>query len=213
MQKRIFAGVVFSIVASGCAGSRTTQNAVVDTSKKAFQAVYSIPGNFAYQTEKVYRDNAGRVRIEIIGQGPTSINVYDSTTEETLGWAVGETRYMRRPSSPMDPAVMWVNALKMPKKGGQELGARKIGEHSCHGYSLSGTEIWFDDDYGIPVQSSSGGLTMSLTQFTAEAPDASVFQPPPGYTAAEERIGHGFRHRRSGEDNSRILNNARMHMH
>jgi hypothetical protein len=72
-------------------------------------------------------------------------------------------------------------------KGGEALGSKNINGHNCHGWRAAGTEIWFDDDYGCEVLVTVGGLTTTLTQFSAQPPDPSVFQPPPGYTQASGR--------------------------
>ena len=153
---------------------------------KAYQATYSCPGNFAYQTSHIYRDGAGHSRIDISGQGPTVVHVLDQKTNETIAWAEGVNKYIRRRSLPTDPLVMRVRA-ESQAKGGEALGSRIINGHQCHGWRAAGTEIWFDDDYGCEVLATVGDLTTTLMQFSPQAPDPSVFQPPPGYIRVPAR--------------------------
>jgi hypothetical protein len=176
------------ILLSGCTNGRSNKGHVVEPGRvsKAYQATYSCPGNFAYQTSHIYRDGAGHIRIDISGQGPTVVHVLDQKTNETIAWAEGVKKYVRRPSLPTDPLVMRVRAESMAK-GGEALGGKIISGHKCHGWRAAGTEVWFDDDYGCEVLATAGGLTTTLTQFSAQAPDPSVFQPPPGYIQAPTR--------------------------
>jgi hypothetical protein len=153
---------------------------------KAYQATYSCPGNFAYQTSHIYRDGAGHIRIDISGQGPTVVNVLDQNTNETILWAEGVNKYVRRRSLPTDPLVMRVRVENMAK-GGEDLGSKIINGHKCHGWRAAGTEVWFDDDYGCEVLATVGNLTTTMTQFSPQAPDPSVFQPPPGYIQVPAR--------------------------
>jgi hypothetical protein len=97
----------------------------------------------------------------------------------------------------------------MPKEGMKSLGAKNISGHNCHGWTNdSGTEVWFDDDYGCPVVSTSGSITSTLSQFTGSAPDPSVFQPPAGYELVQQKVTV-----RRGSNNSRIFHDIQMHMH
>jgi hypothetical protein len=153
---------------------------------KAYQATYSCPGNFAYQTSHIYRDGAGLIRIDISGQGPTVVNVLDQNTNETILWAEGVKKYVRRRSLPTDPLVLRVRAESMAKDG-EDLGSKTINGHKCHGWRATGTEVWFDDDYGCEVLAKVGNLTTTMTQFSPQAPDPSVFLPPPGYIRAPAR--------------------------
>jgi hypothetical protein len=171
------------ILLSGCTKDHVVERGRVS---KAYQATYSCPSNFAYQTSHIYRDGAGHIRIDISGQGPTVVHVLDQKTNQTIAWAEGVKKYVRRPSLPTDPLVMRVRAESMAK-GGEALGGKIISGHKCHGWRAAGTEVWFDDDYGCEVLATAGGLTTTLTQFSPQAPDPSVFQPPPGYIQAPTR--------------------------
>jgi len=205
-----------SVLMSGCAVQNSEKSesngaspAQVRAGGKAYQATYSAPGNFAYQTEHFYSDGAGHFRIDISGQGPVVVHVLDLNTNETTMWAEGSNVFTRRPSQPMDPLVMRVHMQEMPKSGAESLGARTINGHKCHGWRASGTEVWFDDDYGCHVTATAGGITSTLTEFSGTAPDPSVFQPPPGYTQAANRqpMRNSFR-----SDRSRIMNDVQRHM-
>src|SRR5277367_3379400 len=206
-----------SILLSAC-GSTTSEKsassstpATTGTTGKPYQATYSSPGNFAYQTSRFYRDPSGLVRMDISGQGPTIVNIFDPNTNETIGWTDGENKFMRRPSQPMDPLVMRLHAESMPKtaKDAEALGAKVIDGHNCHGWRASGTEIWFDDDYGCPVLVNSGGTTTKLIQFSAQAPDPLLFQTPTGYVQVSTPVLHRSHH----SDNARIMRDAERLMH
>jgi hypothetical protein len=172
---------------SGCTIGRSNKTRAAR--HRAYQATYSCPGNFAYQTSHIYRDGAGHIRQDISGQGPTVVNVLDQKTNETIAWTEGVNKYVRRPSLPTDTLVMRVRAENM-SKGGEALGAKNISGHQCHGWRAAGTEIWFDDDYGCEVLVKVGSLVTTLTQFSAQPPNPSVFQPPPGYTQVSTRTTH-----------------------
>jgi hypothetical protein len=194
--KELTTVTLVSLSVSACAnGAIDKLTASSSPASKPYQATYSSPGNFAYQTMRIYRDGAGHVRMDISGQGPTVVNILDQNKNETTMWTEGVTSYVRRTAQPMDPLVMRVNMESMPKdsKTADALGAKDVSGHKCHGWRASGTEIWFDDDYGCPVIATSGGQTTTLTQFTPQAPDSSVFQPPAGYTETSTSGGkHSF---------------------
>lgn len=195
----------------GCTTGRNEKPHLAERAgvSKAYQATYSCPGNFAYQTSRIYRDGAGHIRIDISGQGPTVVNVLDQKTNETIAWAEGVTKYVRRPSLPTDPLVMRVRAESMAK-GGEALGNKNIDGHRCHGWRAAGTEVWFDDDYGCEVVAKVGGLTTTMTQFIPQAPDPSVFQPPSGYIRVLTRDSASSS---QGADNSRFIRDVERHIH
>jgi len=189
MSIRHFPAVLAAIMLlSGCTVGRSdkAQEAKRVGVSKAYQATYSCPGNFAYQTSHIYRDGAGHIRMDISGQGPTVVNVLDQNANETIMWSEGINKYVRRRSLPTDPLVIRVR-VESTAKGGEALGSKTINGHRCHGWRASGTEVWFDDDFGCEVVAKVGGLTTTLTQFSPQAPDPSFFQPPPGYIQAPRR--------------------------
>jgi hypothetical protein len=103
---------------------------------------------------------------------------------------------------------MRVHAESMAK-GGEALGSKNINGHRCHGWRTAGTEVWFDDDYGCEVVATVGGLTTTMTQFSPQAPDPSVFRPPPGYIQGSTReSGLSLR----GTDNSRFIRDLERHI-
>jgi len=205
-----------SILLSACGNTTTEKTSTSSSSTEApvaskpYQATYSSPGNFAYQTQHFYRDGAGRTRMDISGQGPVIVNIYDPTTNETIMWTEGDNRFVKRPATPMDPLVMRMHAEAAPKtsKDAQDLGEKSINGHNCHGWKAGGTEIWFDNDYGCPVTVNSGGTIVTLTQFSAQAPDPSLFQPPPGYVPDASPV-----HRPHRSDNKRIMHEVERLMH
>jgi len=149
--------------------------------------------------------------MDILGQGPTIVTIFDPITNETIGWTEGVNKYMRRPSSPMDPLVMRLHAESMPKtaSNSESLGTKAIDGHNCHGWRASGTEIWFDDDYGCPVVVNSGGTTTTMIQFSAQAPDPLLFQPPTGYVEQSTPLARRGHH----SDNARIMRQVERLMH
>lgn len=208
---------VSAALLAGCAGNKDEQTSSSKSSShskpretKAYQATYSIPNNFAYQTEHFYYDGAGHWRMDISGQGPTVITVLDEKKDETLGWAEETKQYFRRPSQPTDPLVMRVQMSRMDTGNAESLGVRNVNGHVCNGWRASGTEVWFDEDYGCPVTATSGGITSTLTQFSGTAPDPSVFQPPPDYT--EISSGRSTRSSRHSDD-SRIFSDIQRYTH
>lgn len=152
---------------------------------RAYQATYKTKGGFAYDTEKIYRDGSGHVRSETSGAEPTAIQVLDLTKNEFTIWSPsGKPVYIRRKAMPTDPLVMRVNMENMPREEGG-IGEKVIDGHKCHGYRKGGTEIWYDDDFNCPVKMTDGSAEMKLTEFTDKAPDASMFEPPAGYTRGQ----------------------------
>src|SRR5262245_42889765 len=63
---------------------------------KAYQATYSCPGNFAYQTSHIYRNGVGHIRIDISGQRPTIMHILNQKTDETIAWTEKVNKYIRR---------------------------------------------------------------------------------------------------------------------
>ena len=83
-----FSAVLAAVVLlAGCSLSRRGKANLAK--HKAYQATYSCPGNFAYQSSHLYRDGAGHIRIDISGQGPTVVHVLDQKTNETIAWTEG----------------------------------------------------------------------------------------------------------------------------
>ena len=201
------------VLLAGCADSKSNSAQDLQShleKNKAYQATYSAPTNFAYQTEHFYSDGNGRYRIDLSGQGPTVVNVLDQNTGETIMWTEETKEYARRPSQPMDPLVMRVNLQKLDKSGAEPLGEKTINGHKCHGWKQNGTEVWLDEDFGCHVTATAGGVTSTMTEFSDRAPDPSVFQPPPGYTQIATRQPLASRRR---SDNSRFINDAQRFMH
>jgi len=202
--------VVFMLL-SGCSVQKKSEPTAAEPSlrNKAYQATYSSPENFAYQTQHIYSDGAGHVRMDISGDryAPTMVNVLDLNTGESILWSEEVPKYVRRPSEPTDPLVMRVQMETMPKNG-EDLGVRIISGHRSHGWKgMADTEVWFDEEYGCPVLAIAGGITTKLVAFSSLAPDPSVFQPPPGFSEAPTPR----RYRQS--DDSRIIHDIELHMH
>lgn len=209
--KYISAASLALLLLSACAKG-TVDKSATDTGfrpSKPYQATYSAPGNFAYQTSHVYSDGAGHMRMDISGQGPTTVHVLDLNKNETTAWSEGTNGFIRRPSQPMDPLVMRVRAENMPKDEKASLGARTINGHQCHGWRMAETEIWFDDDYHCPVTTTVGNQTVTLTDFSPNPPDPSVFQPPAGYTQVASRDQARAQFPR---DRSRIMRDVELHI-
>lgn len=179
---------------------------------KAYQATYSCPNNFAYHTEHFYSDGAGRVRMDISGEGvtPTVIEVLDLNSNETTRWTESENKFFRQQSQSNDPLV--IRCRMGRPENADSLGVRIINGHKCHGWKggLIETEAWFDDDYGCLVLFSSGNITTTLTSFSDQAPDPSVFQPPQGYIQAPTR--EPIR-RYQQSDRLRIMNDVQRFQH
>lgn len=181
---------------------------------KAYQATYSSPQNFLYHTSHFYSDGKGHVRMDIEGEGvtPTAVNVLDLNTNETTVWAGGANEFARRPSRPTDPLVMQMSMSKLPTTNAQALGEKTIDGHKCHGWKSEtfGNEVWFDDDYGCPVLATSGNVTTTLVNFSAQTPDPSLFQPPAGYVEVPRpQSVQGSHH---GAANRRIMNDLHRFM-
>jgi hypothetical protein len=219
--KRAMLTVLTLASLSGC-GSQTKVSEQRSSSQasqapKAYQATYSAPGNFAYQTEHFVSDGRGHVRLDISGTQPaaTVVTVLDLGTNEITMWTLEDNKFVRRQGSPMDPIVMRVGLMNVSNKerdaDGESLGAKNIYGHNCHGWRKSGTTIWFDDDYGCPVETSAGGVSSSLSAFSTQAPDPSVFSPPAGYIAAQKREPMQQRLRRSVRSDA--LRDTMLHMH
>jgi hypothetical protein len=114
----------------------------------------------------------------------------------------------------MDPLVMRVHAEKLRErpenmKQAEALGSQVINGHHCHGWRESGTEVWFDDDYGCEVLAKTGGMTSTMTAFSPLPPDASVFQPPLGYVLVSTPATNGFSR---GRNRSRIMRDLQLHI-
>ena len=211
MLKQVSAVALAFVLFSGCSVQKKAEPTASEPSlrNKAYQATYSSPDNFAYQTQHVYSDGAGHVRMDISGEGyaPTMVNVLDLNTNESLLWSEEVPKYVRRTSEPSDPLVMRIQMETMPKNG-EDLGVRIVSGHRCHGWKgMADTEVWFDEEYGCPVLAIAGGITTKLVAFSSLAPAPSVFQPPAGF--AEVRTVK--RNRES--DDSRIFHDIQLHMH
>ena len=178
---------------------------------KAYQATYSSPQNFLYHKSHFYSDGKGHVRMDIEGEGatPPAVHVLDLNTNETTVWAPGTNQFARRPSQPTDPLVMQMAMSKLPTTNAQALGEKEINGHKCHGWKSQsfGNEVWFDDDYGCPVLATAGRVSNTLVDFSTQAPDASMFQPPAGY--AEIPTAQSFHRSQRGAENRRIMNDVR----
>lgn len=184
----ICAHLVTTLCLASCGSAADTvkdANTSSAGTEKAYQATYKAAGDFAYETQHVLRDGHGRVRLDISGAGPTVVQVLDLNTDVLTAWAEGNKTFIRRKGQPTDAIVMRVRFESLPKNEG-EIGEKIIDGHKCHGYRKDGTEIWFDDEFGCPVRATSGGITMKLVEFSNKAPDASVFEPPAGYTQAKD---------------------------
>ena len=214
MLKQVPAVALGLMLLCGCSTEKSGKESATGGSQgsRAYQATYSSPDNFAYHTEHFYSDGAGHLRIDISGEGitPTVVNVLDLNKNETIAWAAGVNKYVRRPSQPTDPLVMRVQMEKLPKDG-EQLGARIISGHRCHGWrGMAGTEVWFDDEYGCPILATSGGITTSITAFSAQAPDPSIFEPPVGY----RQVSTGDSGLQTGhQDKARFLRDAERYIH
>ncbi len=182
---------------------------------KAYQATYSSPQNFLYHKSHFYSDGKGHVRMDIEGEGvtPAAVHVLDLNTNETTVWSPGVNEFARRPSRPTDPLVLQMSMSKLPTTNAQALGEKTIDGHKCHGWKSEtlGTEVWFDDDYGCPVLAASGNVTTTLVNFSGQAPDASLFQPPAGYVDMSRPQLAQKSHR--GAANRRIMNDVQRLMH
>jgi hypothetical protein len=180
----------------------------VSPALKAYQATYSSPQNFLYHKSHFYSDGKGHVRMDIEGEGvtPATVNILDLNTNETTAWAVGANEFARRPSQPTDPLVMQMSMSKLPTTNAQALGEKTIDGHKCHGWKSEtfGNEVWVDDDYGCPVLATSSNLTTTLVNFSAQAPDTSLFQPPAGHVDVSRPQSVQRSHR--GAANRRTMN-------
>lgn len=155
---------------------------------KAYQVTYSCPKNFAYTSERFCSDGAGHLRIEIIGDRattPTIVQVLDLNTCKLTSWSGSDNKYIRRFARPTDP--LYMRARMTAPGNSKPLGTKTINGHPCHGWKgESGGEVWIDDDYGCFVQATMGDVTTTMTSFSANPPEPSLFQPPPGYVRVNE---------------------------
>jgi hypothetical protein len=184
---------------TSCSNPQGPQSHTDSTSKfrsgKPYQATYTL----ARGEERIYWDGSGRVRLDIGAGGnvmPRMINIADLDKHESTAWAEGTNAtkfYTRGPSRRSDPLLMMVYPTVKPSPA-DSLGAKNVDGHNCHGWKggLNGeSQIWLDDDCGCMVELTQGGNTMKLTSFSAQAPSASVFQPPADYTQATEASSLG----------------------
>lgn len=189
----------------------------VPLAAKAYQATYSCPKNFAYTGEKFYSDGLGHLRVEISGEGaatPTVVQVLDLNTGELMSWTLSDNRYIRRRANFGDP--LYMRARMTGGGNSTPLGAKSINGHPCHGWKGElGGEVWLDDDYGCFVEARSGDTTSTMTQFSTQAPDPSLFQPPQGYVRAPSPSGFGSSIQQSREEEvrSRTMRDVRRLMH
>lgn len=185
------------------------------TVPRAFQATYYSPKNFVYHTQHVYSDGQGRLRIDILGdsRAPTAVHVLDLNTDKTLAWVEGEKKYISRHCQPTDPVVMWLKATTMPRDNVESLGVRNVNGHVCTGYRHEGTTIWYDNEYNCPVESDSGAIAVSLTEFSPKPPAPSMFSPPSDYVLTQSNEVRMSVDATDRQRRSRIFSDIQRHIH
>src|SRR5262249_40371074 len=122
--RRYSAVLAITATLTGCGASKSSIPAPMLTpASKMYQATYSSPDNVAYQTQHIYRDGKGHIRVDISGRGPTCVHVLDMNKDETTIWTEGVSEYVRRPAQSLDPLIMRVRMETM-QNDGMDLGSK-----------------------------------------------------------------------------------------
>lgn len=158
---------------------------------KPYRLTYLVPSGNVMTEQHQYFDGVGRLRIETGGKGsiPKMVTVYDCNRKEVLSWTDGSGRYTRRTMTEQD----FTTAQRpVTTSGAQPVGTKEIDGHKCHGWrtvTANGLvcETWIDDEFGCMIESTTGGATIELSEFSTEPPAALLFEVPAQSTETKNR--------------------------
>ncbi|MDR3612717.1 MAG: DUF4412 domain-containing protein [Candidatus Obscuribacterales bacterium] len=190
MKLSIFA-LSASVLALACSSSMSTIKALAadipSYAKKPFDVTMTSKNQGAENTIRTSCDGKGHVRSEVDAGGQKSISMMDYPGNTITSLIVAQKMMIKMPMPKQEDQITDAESAK--KANAKDLGAKVMNGHPCHGYELKKgdtvSQTWIGDDIHYLVHSEITSPKIKsvtdLKSYSAKAPEASLFDIPPGY--------------------------------
>jgi hypothetical protein len=177
-----------SVLALTCSSTLTARAADIPSyAKKPFEATMTSKTPAGDNDVKTSCDGKGRLRSEVDMKGQKSISIMDYPGNTITSLLVAQKMMIKMPMPKQDAPIN--DAESALKAHAKDLGAKVVNGHPCHGYEIKKddtvTQTWVGDDIHYLVHSETTSPKLKsvtdLKSYSAKAPDATLFDIPPGY--------------------------------
>jgi hypothetical protein len=180
-----------SVLALTCSSTLSTLTAVAldvpDYVKKPYDVTMVSKTPAGESTIRTLCDGKGHLRSDVESQGQKSISMMDYPGSTVTSLIVAQKMMIKMPMQKQDDPIVDAEAAK--KAHAKDLGTKVMNGHPCHGWETQKddtvTQTWVGDDIHYLVHSEVTTPKMKcvtdLKSYSTKAPDAMMFDVPPGY--------------------------------
>lgn len=182
-----------SILLAGCTAPQMTLQSDKPYPTAAYIAKYNYqaPGGAVMQ-QTWYSDGKGKLRLEVNNAPGSGATVIDYPNKSAFAILDQQKLVMKLPFD-SSPTSLYVNSYTAKEQGLQELGAKNISGHQCHGWKLpenrGGGNMWVEDGTGMLVESAqslpNGEGRLTLIDSQMQDPSSTLFVAPANYKVLE----------------------------